>query len=258
MMISHSLFRIIERFQNTIVNQFYGHTHKDEFKVFYDTVTGTGNQPISFGFVTPSVTPHTNVNMAYRIYTIDGEYEGSTRVKIIHIWYFCQSWNLLCYFSCRGSLTMSSTLGTSLRPARMRASLLFTPFCTLQSKELHDTTKIHSKVASWLFLSFFQSWSWDGRPVAFRLWWPGEKAEGRRPDVGEVLQVGTFFIISPSACNNWVLLCRYYISDSVTRGAPDDEDRYDILCEAITTDSENDVKCRVWTSTIVFPCLCFF
>ena len=59
MMISHSLFRIIERFQNTIVNQFYGHTHKDEFKVFYDTVTGTGNQPISFGFVTPSVTPHT-------------------------------------------------------------------------------------------------------------------------------------------------------------------------------------------------------
>ncbi len=49
-------------------------------------------------------------------------------------------------------------------------------------------------------------------------------------------------------CYNWVLLCRYYISDSVTRGAPDDEDRYDILCEAITTDSENDVKCRVWTS----------
>ena len=79
--IQKSVSRIVERFENTIVNQFYGHTHRDEFKVFYNTVTGDGSRPISSGFVTPSVTPHTNVNLAYRIYTADGDYEGSTRVQ---------------------------------------------------------------------------------------------------------------------------------------------------------------------------------
>ncbi len=67
------------RFENIITNQFFGHTHRDEFKVFYDTQSGS--RPISVGFVTPSVTPHTNVNMAYRIFTLDGDYEGTTRVK---------------------------------------------------------------------------------------------------------------------------------------------------------------------------------
>ncbi len=66
------------RFENTIANQFLGHTHKDHFKMFYDTLTVL--RPTAFAFVTPSVTPHTNVNLAYRVYTIDGDYEGSTRV----------------------------------------------------------------------------------------------------------------------------------------------------------------------------------
>ncbi len=61
------------------MNQFMGHTHKDEFKVFYDTISRT--RPFATGFVTPSVTPHKNVNPAYRIYTVDGDYEGSTRVR---------------------------------------------------------------------------------------------------------------------------------------------------------------------------------
>ncbi len=66
------------RFENTIVNQFYGHTHNDEFKVFYDS---TGSRATSFGFVTPSVTPYTDVNLSYRIYTVDGDYTETTRVK---------------------------------------------------------------------------------------------------------------------------------------------------------------------------------
>ena len=61
------------------MNQFMGHTHKDEFKMFYDTLSAL--RPTGFAFVTPSVTPHTDVNLAYRIYTIDGDYEGSTRVS---------------------------------------------------------------------------------------------------------------------------------------------------------------------------------
>jgi sphingomyelin phosphodiesterase len=31
----------IQRFENTIRAQFYGHTHNDEFIVFYDTETNT-------------------------------------------------------------------------------------------------------------------------------------------------------------------------------------------------------------------------
>ncbi len=72
--------RIVERFENTVANQFFGHSHKDHFKVFYDTATSL--RPTSFGFISPSITPHTNVNLAYRIYTVDGDYEGTTRVRI--------------------------------------------------------------------------------------------------------------------------------------------------------------------------------
>ena len=45
------------RFEGTISAQFYGHTHNDEFMVFYDEVDK--NRAVSMGFVTPSVTTWT-------------------------------------------------------------------------------------------------------------------------------------------------------------------------------------------------------
>jgi sphingomyelin phosphodiesterase len=62
-----------------VVNQFLGHTHKDEFILFYDTETQ--ERATSVGFFGPSLTPHTNLNLAYKIYTVDGDYDGSTRVR---------------------------------------------------------------------------------------------------------------------------------------------------------------------------------
>ncbi len=67
------------RYENTVVNQFYGHTHKDEFSVFYDVETNS--RPTGFGFIAPSMTPYDDLNPAWRIYTVDGDYEGSTRVN---------------------------------------------------------------------------------------------------------------------------------------------------------------------------------
>lgn len=33
---SRNFYKIINRYENTITSQFYGHTHYDEFEVFYD------------------------------------------------------------------------------------------------------------------------------------------------------------------------------------------------------------------------------
>ena len=61
--------------------QFFGHTHNDEYVVFYDTETNS--RPNNIGFVTPSVSTYAAYNMAYRLYTIDGFYPGNSLVKRI-------------------------------------------------------------------------------------------------------------------------------------------------------------------------------
>jgi len=61
---------IIERFENTVRAQFFGHTHNDQFLVFYDAATQS--RPVNLGFVTPSVTTYTGMNPSYTIYTVDG------------------------------------------------------------------------------------------------------------------------------------------------------------------------------------------
>jgi len=68
--------KIINRFENTIVAQFYGHTHNDEFVVFYDEVEK--DRAVNIGFVAPSITTFTGLNPAYRIYTVDSGYEEAS------------------------------------------------------------------------------------------------------------------------------------------------------------------------------------
>jgi len=71
--------RIINRFRNTVVNQFFGHTHNDEFFIFYDEE----ETPYASAIVTPSLNTWGFLNPAYRIYTVDGDYLDSTRVSLI-------------------------------------------------------------------------------------------------------------------------------------------------------------------------------
>ncbi|CAH0561026.1 unnamed protein product, partial [Brassicogethes aeneus] len=60
---------IVNRFENTIVAQYYGHSHADEFEVFYEMPKNS--RATSVAYLGPSVTTYENYNPAYRIYYVD-------------------------------------------------------------------------------------------------------------------------------------------------------------------------------------------
>ncbi|TKR81616.1 hypothetical protein L596_015459 [Steinernema carpocapsae] len=74
---SENYYKIINRFENTIASQFYGHTHQDHFQVFYEDGNVNG-RPTHFNWISPSLTTFSDNMPSYRIYTIDGDYEGSS------------------------------------------------------------------------------------------------------------------------------------------------------------------------------------
>ncbi|CAJ0951819.1 unnamed protein product, partial [Mesorhabditis belari] len=74
---STNYYEIVNRFENTITAQFYGHTHYDHFEVFYENADPT-KRATHFNFIAPSLTTYDFLNPSYRIYTIDGAYSGST------------------------------------------------------------------------------------------------------------------------------------------------------------------------------------
>ncbi|RUS85738.1 hypothetical protein EGW08_006532, partial [Elysia chlorotica] len=73
---SWNFYKIVNRYENTIVNQFYGHEHRDYFQIFLDDTYFT--RPTGVGFAAPSVTPYSATNPTFRIYTIDGNYKDSS------------------------------------------------------------------------------------------------------------------------------------------------------------------------------------
>lgn len=80
---SKNFNRIVQRYQKTITAQFYGHTHTAGFEIFYDandlqtrfkrsnSYGSSTPQPISVGFIGPSVTSFIGLNPSFRVYTID-------------------------------------------------------------------------------------------------------------------------------------------------------------------------------------------
>ncbi|XP_059155897.1 sphingomyelin phosphodiesterase-like [Physella acuta] len=79
---SWNYYRIVSRYRNTIAGQFFGHTHFDSFTVYYDVETL--KVPVGVAYVAPSVTPYSDLNMGYRIYTIDGDYQNSSFQVLDH------------------------------------------------------------------------------------------------------------------------------------------------------------------------------
>lgn len=63
--------RIVDRFWDTISAQFNGHTHRDEFYVFY--ARERPNDAINVAWNGGSATPYSFVNPNYRIYTVETE-----------------------------------------------------------------------------------------------------------------------------------------------------------------------------------------
>jgi len=73
---SYNYYSIISRFYDTISGQFFGHTHHDEMRMFYDIETFS--KPIGVAYIAPSVTTYHALNPGYRIYTVDGQQGNST------------------------------------------------------------------------------------------------------------------------------------------------------------------------------------
>ncbi|XP_053187707.1 sphingomyelin phosphodiesterase [Scomber japonicus] len=79
---SWNYYHIINRYESTISGQFFGHTHLDEFQMFYDEETMT--RPLGVAFIAPSVTTFVNLNPGYRVYYVDGNYQDSSRLVLEH------------------------------------------------------------------------------------------------------------------------------------------------------------------------------
>uniref|UniRef100_A0A3P8VP26 Sphingomyelin phosphodiesterase n=1 Tax=Cynoglossus semilaevis TaxID=244447 RepID=A0A3P8VP26_CYNSE len=99
---SWNYYHIVNRYESTITGQFFGHTHLDEFEMFYDEATMT--RPLGVAFIAPSVTSYIALNPGYRVYYVDGNYQGSSRLVLDHETYIL---NLTTANSSPGSVPVS-------------------------------------------------------------------------------------------------------------------------------------------------------
>ncbi|XP_030648451.1 sphingomyelin phosphodiesterase [Chanos chanos] len=79
---SWNYYHIVNRYEGTITGQFFGHTHVDEFQMFYDEETMS--RPLGVAYIAPSVTTYISLNPGYRVYYVDGNYPGSSRLVLDH------------------------------------------------------------------------------------------------------------------------------------------------------------------------------
>uniref|UniRef100_A0AAR5Q9V9 Sphingomyelin phosphodiesterase n=1 Tax=Dendroctonus ponderosae TaxID=77166 RepID=A0AAR5Q9V9_DENPD len=80
---SSNFYNIVNRYEHTIKALFYGHSHADEFEVFYEA-TDFSSRATAVAYLAPSVTSFTNYNPAFRIYYVDGDHENTTREVLEH------------------------------------------------------------------------------------------------------------------------------------------------------------------------------
>ena len=66
-------YAIVDRFNNTIRGTFFGHTHRDEFGVFYanNATVKSAEQATAIGWIGQSVTPYQELNAGFRYYLVD-------------------------------------------------------------------------------------------------------------------------------------------------------------------------------------------
>ena len=77
-------YKAVNRFQNTITAQFYGHTHSTNFYMVYTDPEDATSRPTSVVYAAPSATTYSEYFPAYRIYSVDGNYPGSSYVSLIN------------------------------------------------------------------------------------------------------------------------------------------------------------------------------
>ncbi|PAV79279.1 hypothetical protein WR25_00538 isoform O [Diploscapter pachys] len=75
---SLNYYKLAIRFENTIAAHIMAHVHSEEFYVIYEDPEDFNSRPVDVVFSAPCMTPYSRYNPTYRIYTIDGKYDGST------------------------------------------------------------------------------------------------------------------------------------------------------------------------------------
>jgi sphingomyelin phosphodiesterase len=70
---SRSWNKIVKAYSHIIIAQFYGHTHRDEFELYYLDGPKNAKNAISNSFIAPSITTYVNMNPGFRVYTVDAE-----------------------------------------------------------------------------------------------------------------------------------------------------------------------------------------
>jgi len=84
---SREYVKLINRYESTVAAQFFGHTHAEEIKIFYET-TGTESRATNVAFIGGSLTTYDGINPGYRVYTVDGERPNSSFAVLDYItWY---------------------------------------------------------------------------------------------------------------------------------------------------------------------------
>jgi sphingomyelin phosphodiesterase len=73
---SENYYRIVNRYESTITGQFFGHSHSDEFELFYDLKDN--KRATGIAYIPGSVTTYSNLNPGYRIYEVDGLHSNAT------------------------------------------------------------------------------------------------------------------------------------------------------------------------------------
>ena len=74
---SRMFYQVVNRYESTIRGQFYGHTHYDQFQVFYDDPVAR-SRPTQYSYISPSLTTYSFAQPTFRMYTVDGNYAGSS------------------------------------------------------------------------------------------------------------------------------------------------------------------------------------
>ncbi|KAL8736504.1 MAG: hypothetical protein Q9166_000296 [cf. Caloplaca sp. 2 TL-2023] len=80
-------YQIIDRYSpHVIANVFFGHTHEDEFMIYYANNGSdiSSSNALTTGWIGPSVTPLTNLNSGFRMYEVD---TGNFDVYNAYTWY---------------------------------------------------------------------------------------------------------------------------------------------------------------------------
>jgi len=79
-------YQIVDRFTpHVIANIFWGHTHEDQFTIFYanNGTSMSADTALATAWIAPSITPLTNLNSGFRVYEVDS---ATFEILDAHTW----------------------------------------------------------------------------------------------------------------------------------------------------------------------------